>query len=535
MCVICGRPLAAPHKAVRVFRMKNLSRFAFALLIATALSAQPARARADDAIGKPVSAWLVGPSQASQFDTAENPGGLGCLMVSEFDNGFIIGLHARAAGIVGMTIDTRKPTMEQGSKKPVGLNLGPDAYVLDAVASDPSTLSLDLREAAGGGRKIAERLTGLGSFRLLVNEHPYYFATTGFTDGLARLQTCMGGMMAVTVPVEGAGAPAGVTRPPLLETKAVTSSGNDTPLALAMPELIPAGYRFVLNDVDPMTPVNWQAGQDWTEVMRGALSPHGLKMTVQGDKIIISKRAGSEPVLDGDPAFENMKTREIAEVQAVPPVLDDDSKTNVLKNVVGVWGGAKGESLASVLDAWGLMAGVKVKLDIVGDLNLPADVRYEGSFDDAVQKLLGLFSGRNRPVGTFEGGSVASAMAAPAPVAIKQDTPPKTAWKPRPAAELAKMAQDAQGKKNNRSWQALEGTALRDTLEHWGAESGVKLVWMTDQPFPLPQTVRTFGSFEDALRAALALYGTHAVRPQAQLNTDPQTGERVLVVKTDKP
>jgi hypothetical protein len=207
--------------------MKKSSRFALVLLLTTSLTVAAYAANINDEVipdtdpiplvkvetpqkpepekqkspvAKPLSAWLVGPSQASQFDTKENPDGLGCLMVTEFDNGLIVGLHARAAGIVGLTVDTRKPTMAVGTMQKVALTLGADSYVLDAVASDESTLSLDPKEA-GGGKKIAERLTELGNFRLMIAEKPYYFSTTGFTDGLARLQACMGGMMAITLPV----------------------------------------------------------------------------------------------------------------------------------------------------------------------------------------------------------------------------------------------------------------------------------------------------------------------------------------------
>ncbi|HEY8964252.1 MAG TPA: hypothetical protein VIN59_07310, partial [Alphaproteobacteria bacterium] len=211
--------------------MKYTPRFAQLFYAATFLSlALGASAfAAQDPVAKPMSAWLVGPSQASAFD--KDTDGPGCLMVTEFDNGMIVGVHAREQGIVGMTVDTGEKTLTQGQGKSVGLNVGGDAYVLNAIASDASTLSLNLDEA-GGGKKIAERLTELGNFRLLIDEKPFYFATTGFTDGLARLQACMGGSMAVPVVVEGPGADKSVTHNMGIEAMRVTSSGHDTPLAL---------------------------------------------------------------------------------------------------------------------------------------------------------------------------------------------------------------------------------------------------------------------------------------------------------------
>ncbi|MBU6235888.1 MAG: hypothetical protein KGQ41_08585, partial [Alphaproteobacteria bacterium] len=472
--------------------MKRFSRFALALLVSTSLTAAAYAANINDdtipdtapaalvkvadskkqkseepkkgPVSKPVSAWLVGPSQASQFDADEHPEEKGCLMVAEFDNGLILGLHARAAGIVGMTVDTRDKAMAIGAKQTITLNLGADSFAVNAWASDASTLSMDLKEA-GGGKKVAERLTGLGTFRLVINDKPYHFATTGFTDGLARLQTCMGGMMAVTMPVVGPGVTQGkISDIPTLEAKHVTSSGTRTPLALALPELIPVGYKFQLNGVDPMTPISWQEGDDWVEVMRMALTPQNLKMAIRGNTIYVSQRAGeSEPVVDSDQKADAEK--EVAELNAIPPIMEDaqtKQATSVPQpgaDITGVWGGAQGESLGSVLEAWGLMAGVKVKVDLVGDLRLPQDVRYEGSFNEAVQKLLTQFSGRNRPVGKYRGTTLSSALDSPPPVAIAEEPAPKSRvvelpapkkeapksdWKPKDPAELAAMAKEAQ-------------------------------------------------------------------------------------------
>lgn len=595
--------------------MKNTFRFALTLLVTTSLTAMAYAANINDEtipdtgpvplvkvesgkknredeknpVSKPMSAWLVGPSLASQFDAKEHPDDVGCLMVTEFDNGMIIGLHARAAGIVGMTVDTKKPTLSAGAKLRTAINLGADSYALNAVASDASTLMMDLSEA-GGGKKVAERLTSLGSFRLMIDEKPYYFATTGFTDGLARLQACMGGMMAVSVPVVGPGVMEGkISHIPTVEAKRVTSSGTNTPLALAIPQLIPVGYKFRMDGIDPMTPVNWQAGNDWMEVMRMALAPHNLKMAIREDMIFISKRTGeSDPVVDSDQKME----REVAELNAIPPIMDDvvaaatsTPAPATMPDIQGVWGGAQGENLGSVLEAWGLMAGVKVKTDLVGDLRLPRDVRYEGSFSDAVQKLLSQFSGRNRPVGEYRGTTLSSALNSPPPVAVLQEAAPKSVapaqepkkelpksdWKPKDPAELAAMAKEAQARwaplkqmavipdppeapklalpdtkivtgdtpkekipntKTMGTWQALQGTSLQDIVREWGKDADVNVVWNTKDTFPLPETIKSKGSFEDAIGELLKQYKGQSLQPSVQLNLDPDTGEKALIIQT---
>jgi len=544
--------------------MNSVSRFAL-VLAASALFAGSAHALTAGKgdlkapVAKPMSAWLVGPSQASAFDAKDHPEDAGCLMVTEFDNNMIVGFHARKEGVIGMTVDTKQQTMAPGDARTVGLNVGQDAYVINAVASDSSTISLPFAEA-GGGQSVVERLTGLGNFRLLIDEKPHYFATTGFTDGLARLQACMGSTMAVPVVVRGPGETDGkVFHDTAIESMKVTSSGHATPLALAMPNLIPAGYRFVLDDVDPMTPISWQSGDEWVDVMRMALASQGLKMSIRDRTIRIEQRIG-----DDDPVIE--ETQHVDAAEAAVAMADVPE---------GIWGGAKGESLSSVLEAWGLMAGVNVKTDLTGDLRLPRDVKYEGRFDDAVQKLLAQFTGAGKPMAAYSG---MNADAVPEPVGYKKQTTTVTEYisnpgkaskkfQARPIDEIvpnrknrsagvkqmatipdpadAPKSVDSKGKatdkkttakksgkvKTSGTWNALEGTSLRDALEQWGDDAGVRVIWLTDQNYPLPKTVKEKGKFEEVVMKALAQYEDQGVRPVAQLNSDPKTGERVLIIK----
>lgn len=536
---------------------------ASALLAGPAFAVTAGKGDLKAPVSKPMSAWLVGPSQASAFDAKDHPEDAGCLMVTEFDNGMIVGFHARKEGVIGMTVDTKQQTMAAGDPRNVGLNLGQDAYVINAVASDSSTISLPFNDA-GGGQAVVERLTALGNFRILLDEKPYYFATTGFTDGLARLQACMGSTMAVPVVVRGPGETSGkVVHDTAIESMLVTSSGHETPLALAMPNLIPAGYRFVLEDVDPMTLINWQSGGEWVDTMRNALIEKDLKMTIAGKTIRIEQRIGTDdPVVDKTQA-----------------TIDEETASMAMADVPeGVWGAAKGESLSSVLEAWGLMAGVNVKTDLTGNLTLPRDVKYEGRFDEAVQKLLAQFTGDAKPTAAYR-GMIAGPV--PEPVGYQKTTRTETKteyvykpegennfrtidqlkaekkkWAPAVSASTGPTKQmstipdppnapkTVSGKsetkkktgkvKTSGTWSALEGTGLRDVLEQWGDEAGVRVIWLTDQNYPMPETFKEKGKFEDVVLKALAQYEGQGVRPVAQLNKDPKTGEKALIIKNKR-
>lgn len=519
--------------------MKHTRRFVLSVALCALLpaSVQAAVSVPNPPVAKPMSAWLVGPSQVSSFDAAQD--GKGCLMVTEFDNGMIIGLHARQQGIMGMTVDMRQgEKLTPGETKQIGLNIGTDAYVIDAHAGDVTTLSINL-DVAGGGKAVAERLTNLGSFRLLIDDVPHYMATTGFTDGLARLQACMGGMMAVTLPVTGPGDTAGkVNLNTQIETMRVTSSGHETPLALAMPNLVPSGYRFVLDGVDPMTPISWQAGDDWLAVMRNALTPHGYRVIVDAQTVRISARNdASQPVVeaaqDKDIAFVEDLSASAFVAQEIPD---------------GVWAGAKGQNLSDVLEAWGLMSGVNVRVDLDGDYKLLQDVRFEGRFDDAVQDLLSQYTGDNRPSGTFLGlqNNAPAPMAEPAASnqpnwqpsrdrvsSLRRSNVVSDTYQMAPIPD-PKGAPEPKNLKNSGTWSAMAGTSLRTVFDQWGKESGVQVIWNTDQSFPLAANIKHQGKFEEAVQAALVQFTGQGVRPAAQLNQDPDTGARALIINATR-
>ncbi|MBU6234534.1 MAG: TcpQ domain-containing protein, partial [Alphaproteobacteria bacterium] len=73
-----------------------------------------------------------------------------------------------------------------------------------------------------------------------------------------------------------------------------------------------------------------------------------------------------------------------------------------------------------------------------------------------------------------------------------------------------------------------------DALDHWAKDADVKVVWESKDTFPLPETIKTKGSFEEAVTQVLKQYAGQEVHPTAQLNTDPKTGERALIITTGK-
>ena len=57
--------------------------------------------------------------------------------------------------------------------------------------------------------------------------------------------------------------------------------GHDVPLAFAARQIVPQHVRISFgNDVDPEARVNWEGGKPWDDVLRAAVKPLGLHLTV---------------------------------------------------------------------------------------------------------------------------------------------------------------------------------------------------------------------------------------------------------------
>ncbi|HRC26921.1 MAG TPA: hypothetical protein PKX87_05770, partial [Alphaproteobacteria bacterium] len=131
--------------------MFRFVRFVFvlgALAVLWGLAVVPLRARADDTPGPdilmPTSGWLVGPAAiAVPAGVKDMP--LPCVMINQFDNGFVLRLSGGGERLAALVIDFRQSVFTQGQRYPLRIFILPD-YKGDftATAYDASTLIVNL-------------------------------------------------------------------------------------------------------------------------------------------------------------------------------------------------------------------------------------------------------------------------------------------------------------------------------------------------------------------------------------------------------
>ncbi len=81
------------------------------------------------------------------------------------------------------------------------------------------------------------------------------------------------------------------TAPAVNYTEAV-GFGRDLPLALALSQVVPAGFTHSFaKNVDAGKNVSWEGGKPWNEVLNDMLRPQNLTSIIQGNQVIIQKLA----------------------------------------------------------------------------------------------------------------------------------------------------------------------------------------------------------------------------------------------------
>lgn len=162
------------------------------------------------------------------------------------------------------------------------------------------------------------------------------------------------------------------------------------------------------------------------------------------------------------------------------------------------WEARVGEDIKTVLGRWSQKAGYDLQWDAAQSGSVVQDVSLNGSFEQAVQQLLAENAAANGLSGKFDsaGSSVASA--------------------PRS------------------QWNAPAGANIQTVLNQWAQSAGVRIVWQSYASIPVKNAVAMDGSFESAVQSLLDQYQSSAERPVGQLNTDPTTGQRTLLMDVDR-
>lgn len=167
-------------------------------------------------------------------------------------------------------------------------------------------------------------------------------------------------------------------------TDVVHGFAKQVPIAVALRQILPAGYGFSVDpDVDLGTLVSFQGGKPWRDTLQDALRPSGLAMHEQGQMVVIGR--ANTAVVETPAIVPAMPAPHIVDVAPpVAPIAVADSKVPIVEE----WHAERGDNLHKVIEAWTKRAGIELNWLAEYDYPLQATYNYTGTFEDAVRNLL---------------------------------------------------------------------------------------------------------------------------------------------------
>jgi hypothetical protein len=235
-----------------------------------------------------------------------------------------------------------------------------------------------------------------------------------------------------------------VTPPDMGEV--LSGFGTDLPMAIALQQVVPAGYQFSFAPgVNPGAYVSWEGGKPWKTVLSDMLAAQGLGYRIS-DSVVTIGYFKSAPQPQGfaqvsppapvplalPPAFADEgpvtmpvkpETVTIRRQRDNPPVQDfapvppppvdlsvriSETPAPVMMSapVRASWTAVRGQTLRDVLKNWSEQAGVELYWSIDYDYRLNHNVDYAGSYDESVARLLDVFKTlRPQPYGQLHEGT----------------------------------------------------------------------------------------------------------------------------------
>lgn len=306
--------------------------------------------------------------------------------------------------------------------------------------------------------------------------------------------------------------------------------GSDLPVAIAVQQVVPAGYQFSFGDgVDPGTLVSWNGGKNWQGVLKDMLQGAGLDYQMQGASAVKIVKSGAAAPMQMQP----MQMSVMNEAQPLPPppsiAAIDNTPVNLMPNTTGI------EQMPAT--------GPQPSATPEPKNGAPITIRREKKL--SAQKPMRA----DAPVASMQQTAVTTTTDVPPPPAVANDAP--VALVSAPPVESAPMnvtpvdvapvnvapvaavppAMPQVQAMPQAAWQGAQGQTLREVLKGWSDTAGVDLYWSIDYDYRLSSDVQQSGNYDEAVGKLLEKYSSVRPQPYGELHQG-QDGRRVLVIKS---
>lgn len=498
----------------------------------------PANASAQEAaVFTPASPWTVGSTELSNVRGLSGVK-MPCVVSTEFDNGFVVRFSGGGGKMLAMAVDFRQAVFTKGKKYDAAISIG-DGYVkqVSASAFTDSTLIFNLRPLID----FYGTLKGGKTLSIDIDDNALKFNLGQIASSYDALENCYsGGKAAPVKPLPGAptGSPV-----PLVKAEPVQSAAT-APTAMPegvadkkMPQSLDDIVQGSASD-NGSAPAPAAAQKSRMNVAQVTPRPEETKNEIPGakgqlpkaDDSVTTPREVSRPVAD-DMTSTPRPSADSAPVMPMPISRADNTPAMAnaapaapmqvaQKPVSMTWEARAGEDIKIVLSRWAERAGYDLQWEAAQDGKVAQDIDLTGSFEDAVTQLLAENSAATGGIA----GHIQTEQGATKPLPKKDVAPPPPSSAPVQATIPAMQSE----------WAAPQGANIQTVLEDWATKAGVTVVWQDYMTIPVKGAVNVNGSFEKAVETLLDQYGADQARPIAQLNIDPSSGQRTLLMSLEK-
>lgn len=406
----------------------------------------------------PKAGWTVKPAVTGDMRDLKGLK-LPCMMMVEYDNGYVMRLSGGNNQLMAMAIDFRQNAFVQGRKYQANIMIdGVNVGKVQATSFSENALIINTRNVPN----LYQSLSAGQKMTMNIEGNEFEFQLGNIREAASRLEACYNGDTAIST--------AGMPQP----LGGVSNENMAQPVSL--------GNQSSQNTIT------------WSDTRDAMARP------------------------SGDVSMPAAQPRREKPAQ--------------------IWRAQQGDSLKTTLTSWAEIAGVAVdwQADMPG--TVVEDMALNSNFESAVQSLIaqnsaatGIQADLRGTVNNDMTSARSNVSRAPTPL-IPASTAP-IASQPR-LSEISPIQQPKSASMSNTNWRASQGDNLRLALENWSKRAGVELHWDANQSFAVRRAITSDGTYEDALRSILEQFSNENVRPVAQLNNDPSTGRRVLIIQSSR-
>ena len=383
----------------------------------------------------PSSTWEVSATSLSQLRGMTSVK-LPCMMMSRYNNGFIMRLSGGGGNLLAMAIDFRQSIFRQGKKYDAAITLD-DSYTerTRATAFSDSVLIFNLRDFSG----FYQGIRNAQKIGLDIEGNVMAFALGGVSEGLQRLEACYTGKTPSSTEIQE------VSAKPMGQAMGVPQTGNweekVTPTVSKAPRG-PRGPRELeqtrsvwtakAGDDLQMTVQQWanKAGVDvawqadnggrvvndisvtgtFEEAVQNLMAQNAAALGIEAN--MMGGGTSSAAMNPITPSYTNYSSTESAYVskplddnmsygaptsitpvsQAYQPDYGNSQYSESNYSASARWNASAGANLEQVLGTWAMAEGVEFIWQANETFAVKHPINANGSFESALQSLLGQFT-----------------------------------------------------------------------------------------------------------------------------------------------